>query len=1069
MLKSVLEFALTRRVMVLATLGIFLAGGIAAFLRLNIEAYPNPAPPILEIVAQNPGQSAEEIERFITIPIEIGIASTPGLRYVRSVSLYGLSFVRAQFTYDTDYYFAYQQTTNKLNALTLPAGVQPSISPSSLTGEIYRYQLVGPPGYSLMDLKTLETWVLERRLKTVPGVRDVTGWGGPNKEYHVDVDLERLAAYGLTLPQVLTAMGNSNINVGGRELQVGEQSVNIRGIGLINSVDDIKNTIITQANGVPIYVRDIANVEVGYTPRLGIAGRDHQDDVVLAIVLMQRDDKTLDVVKNVEAEIARINAGGILPDGVKIVPYYDRGELVHVTVGTVLHNLTYGVILIFLIQWIFLGNLRSAIIVAATIPCALLSAVFVLVMRGDSANLLSVGSLDLGIIVDGSVIMVENIFRRLQRDDHTPMEPQGTASHRKSWAPLTGDIWSEKTRQIFRAASEVDKSILFSVAITIAAFIPLFTMQGIEGQIFGPMAKTYAYALIGALVAAFTVTPVLASVILPRVVEEKETLVVRLLDHVYHRLLAKALRHRLTVLAGVAALVIITGSIVPFLGTEFLPKLEEGNLWIRASLPKTISIDAGRKVVTRIREVLLSYPEVVTVVSQHGRPDDGTDAAGFFNAEFFAPLKPFDQWPRGVTKDKLVADMQARFDDEFIGVEFNFSQYIQDNVEEATSGVKGENSVKLFGRDLTFLEQKGNEIKDQMAKVRGVQDLGLFSVLGQPNLLVKIDRTASARYGFAPADVNAVVQTALAGQTATMIYEGERQFPLVARLLPQYRDSVEAIRNIQIANQNTGGPTTYVPLSAVADISMQSGASYIYRENNERYIPIKFSVRDRDLGGTVAEAQKLVARNVKLPAGYHLEWSGEFGALQEAKARLAIIVPLSVLLIMLLLYSLFNSVVKSLLALTTIPFAACGGLLALYVSGLNFSISSAIGFVSLFGVSVMDGILMLTYYTQLHQGGMPQLEAIQQAAETRMRQILMTAMSACIGLLPAAMSTGIGAQVQRPLATVVVGGMLLAPILTLFAVPVLGTFFLPDEQSMTRVKRRVPPPAQAPPEGAPAE
>jgi len=472
-------------------------------------------------------------------------------------------------------------------------------------------------------------------------------------------------------------------------------------------------------------------------------------------------------------------------------------------------------------------------------------------------------------------------------------------------------------------------------------------------------------------------------------------------------------------------------------------------------------------VVDRIRAVLLDYPEIVTVVSQHGRPDDGTDAAGFFNAEFFAPLKPSDQWPAGVTKEKLVDTIQARFADEFVGVEFNFSQYIQDNVEEATSGVKGENSAKLFGRDLTFLEAKGNEIKNQMATVKGIEDLGLFSLLGQPNLLIRINRTESARYGLAPGDVNAVVQTALAGSTATSIYEGERQFPLVARLLPQYRDSIDAIRNIQIANQNSSGSTTYVPLSGVAAITQESGASYIYRENNERYIPIKFSVRDRDLGSTVAEAQAKVKANVKLPPGYHLEWSGEFGALEEAKARLAVIVPLSVLLIMLLLYSLFNSVVKSLLALTTIPFAACGGLIALYVTGTNFSISSAIGFVSLFGVSVMDGILMLTYYTQLHQAGMPRVDAIRNSAETRMRQVMMTAMSACIGLLPAAMSTGIGSQVQRPLATVVVGGMLLAPILTLFVVPVLGTFFLPDEQTLKRQKRKVA--AGPAPEGAPAE
>ncbi|MBV8169345.1 MAG: efflux RND transporter permease subunit [Alphaproteobacteria bacterium] len=1043
MLKAILAFALGRRVMVLALLLVFMGAGVAAYNSLNIEAYPNPAPPILEIVSQSPGQSAEEIERFITIPIEVAIASTPGLQYVRSISLYGLSFVRVQFTYATDYYFAYQQTLNKLNTLQLPNNVQPSISPASLTGEIFRYQLVGPPGFDLIELKTLQEWVVTRRLKTVPGVVSVVSWGGPNKEYHVDVDLNKLAAYNLTLQQVLTAVGNSNINVGGRTLSLGQQSANVRGVGLIDKVDDINNIVLQQSGGIPVLVKDVATVEVGYTPRLGIAGRDEQSDVVLAIVLMQRNEKTLEVVQRVEQEVDRINAGGILPPGVKIVPYYDRADLVGVTVHTVMHNLLFGIGLIFLIQWLFLGDLRCAIIVATTIPCALFFAAIILVVRGDSANLLSIGAIDLGIIVDGTVIMVENIFRRLQQAERRAhAERDGVETPPATALPAGDPSWSAKLRKVFAGAVEVDKPILFSIAITIAAFIPLFTMQGVEGQIFGPMARTYAYALCGALIATFTVTPVVSSLLLPDTVSEKETFAVRRLHHLYVWLQRRALDFRaVTLLAAgaVLSLVIVVGA---HLGTEFLPKLEEGNLWIRASLPPTISLEGGAPIVKRIRQVLKEFPEIVTVVSQHGRPDDGTDPTGFFNAEFFAPLKPREQWRPGLTKEKLVEDMQKRFAQEFVGIEFNFSQYIQDNIQEAVSGVKGENSIKLFGKSLETLEDTAKKIQDVMETVPGVEDLGIFRELGQPNLVISVDRAQSARYGLAPGDVNAIVQAAIGGQEVTDVYEGERKFPLVVRLQPEFRSTVEQIRNIQVAAP-INGQTAYIPLSDLTDIRLRSGASYIYRENNERYIPLKFSVRDRDLGSTVAEAQGKVAKQVKLPETYHLDWSGEFGALEAAQKRLAYIVPLSLFLIMIMLYSLFNSLRYSLLAVSGIPFAVCGGILALTVSGLNFSISAAVGFISLFGVSVMDGILLISSFAALYEAGMDRDAAIRQAAQARMRQMLMTALSASIGLLPAAISTGIGSQVQQPLATVIVGGMLVEPIMTLLIVPALVSVVMP--------------------------
>jgi cobalt-zinc-cadmium resistance protein CzcA len=1039
MLKGILEFALTRRAMVLAILVVFFGAGLVAFHQLNIEAYPDPSPPMMEILTQVPGQSAEEIERYITIPIEVAVAGMPGLQYVRSISLYGLSSVKVQFAYGTDYYFDLQQTLNRLGTVTLPNNAQPAISPESAVGEIYRYQLVGPPGYSLMDLKTLQTWVLQRRFKTIAGVNDVVGWGGLSKEYHVEVDLKKLAAYNVTLPQVIAAIGNSNLNVGARTLDIGQQAANVRGIGLITSVDDIYNVVLTQVGGVPILLRDVAKAEVGSTPRLGIAGRDHDNDIVEGIVLMRRGEKTLDVLGRIEAEVQRINRGGVLPAGVQIMPYYDRRELINVTTHTVLHNLIFGVLLVFAIQWMFLGDLRSALVVSATIPFALFFSVMVLVLRGDSANLLSVGAIDFGIIVDSTVIMVENIFRHLREGGESlSTKPEGTVS------------WLRGTRRtILLSAVEVDKAIFFSAAITIAAFIPLFTMQGVEGQIFAPMAKTYGYALFGALVASFTVSPVLASFLLPETVREHETLVVRYLRAGYVKLLHWAMGHRAIPVAAAVGLLVVTALVVPRLGTEFLPKLEEGNLWIRATLPPTISLDAGEPYVARMREVLRRFPEVVTVISQHGRPDDGTDPTGFYNVEFFAPLKPFDQWPRGQTKETLVERMQRALAQEFVGVDFNFSQNIEDNVEEAVSGVKGENSVKLFGPDLRVLQEKGEQIRQQMASVRGVEDLGVFTELGQPNLLVQVDRSRSARYGLAPGDVNAVVQAAIGGQTATQIFEGERQFPLVVRLLPQYRESVDAIKAIQVVTQNqtTGGQsgTVYVPLRDVSTITLQSGASYIYRENYARYLPIKFSVRGRDLGGTVAEAQERVGQHVPLPSGYHPEWTGEFGELKEAQRRLAVIVPLSLLLIIILLYSMFNSLRDSLLALTGIPFAASGGILALYLTGLNFSISAAVGFISLFGVSVMDGILLLTYYRQLRYAGRGHDDAILYAAEVRMRPRFMTALSACIGLLPAATSTAIGSQVQRPLAMVVVGGMLLVPILISWVLPVILSVLLPAD------------------------
>ncbi len=640
--------------MVVGVLLVFLGSGVVAFRRLNIEAYPDPSPPMMEIITQNPGQSAEEIERYITVPIEIAVAGMPGLQYVRSISLYGLSSVKVQFAYDTDYYFALQQTLNRLNALTsLPNNVQPFISPESAVGEIYRYQLVGPPGYSLMDLKTLQNWVLQRRFKTIPGVIDVVGWGGLSKEYHVDIDLNKLQTYNVTLPQIIAAIGNSNINVGARTLDTGQQSANVRGIGLIGSVEDIENIVLAQSRGTPILVKDVAKAEIGNAPRLGIAGRDRDPDIVEGIVLMRRGAKTREVIRRIDAEVNLINRGNVLPAGVELHPFYERRDLINITTETVLHNLILGIVLIFFIQWMFLGDLRSALIVPATIPFALFSSVIMLVLRGDSANLLSVGAIDFGIIVDSTVIMVENIFRHLREGGRALPSREGEARALVTFP-------RGKLRTIWHSAVEVDRAIFFSAAITVAAFIPLFTMQGVEGQIFAPMAKTYGYALVGALIASFTVSPVLSALLLPESVREKETFVVGYIRWLYTRILRLAMRLRI-VAAGVGvATVVITAVVIPTMGTEFLPKLDEGNLWLVTTLPPTISLEAGEPLVAKIREVLARFPEVITVMSQHGRPDDGTDPTGFYNIEFFVPLKPYHQWRRGLTKARLVEDIKSR-------------------------------------------------------------------------------------------------------------------------------------------------------------------------------------------------------------------------------------------------------------------------------------------------------------------------------------------------------------------------------------------------------------------------
>jgi cobalt-zinc-cadmium resistance protein CzcA len=1069
LIKSLLAFGLTRSAIIVLGVLLFCAGGLVAFTKLNIEAYPNPAPVILEITAQAPGLSAEEMEKYYTIPMEVGLYPTPGVVNIRSTSFYGLSFVRVTFKYGVDYFFALNQASISLQQnVNLPGNLVPTIQSSSLVGEIYRYQLVGPPHFGLTNLRTLQDYVVTRRLLTIPGVAQINSWGGTTKQFNVDADLEKLEAYNITVPQLISALGNANTNVGGREISIGQQSVNIRGIGLVDSggaddvtkgykVEDIENVVLTQSGGLPIQVKNVAKVSVGYVPRLGIAGRDHEDDIAAAIVVMRRTEHTNDIIPRVEAEVQKLNTDGSLPSGVKIVPYYDRSSLVGVTTRTVLHNLIFGCLLVFLIQWVFLGDLRSAIIVSANIPLALFFAIIILVLQGEDANLLSLGAVDFGIIVDSAVIMMENIYRNFQSTpEHRRTLLQQLAEGYWGQDPTSGagprgtsQQWPERLRVILASALQVDRAVFFTAAITVTAFVPLFTMQGVEGQIFGPMARTYGYALAGALLSTFTVTPVLASLLLPRHVAEVETVVVRALRSGYRPMLRWALGNlKIAISVGIIFLGLSLAA-ASQLGSEFLPALEEGNFWIRASLPPTISLDAGTETTRKMREILLRHPEVITVVSQHGRPDNGSDASPFSNVELFAPLKPFEEWPANLTKEKLTEELQKEFDEELPGVGFNFSQYIQDNVEEALSGVKGANSVKIVGPNLGVLESLASQVMAEMAQVRGVADLGIFHLQGQPNLNIKIDREKAARYGLNTGDVNAVVQAALGGTTATTVLEGDRQFALAVRLDPKYRSSIDAIRGVKVAYQTPSGTNAYIPLSELADISLDTGASFIYRERSQRYIPIKFSVRGRDLGSTVAEAQERVAKAIKLPNGYQILWAGEFEDLQNAKQRLAVVIPITLLLILVLLYGLFNSLRDSLLALAGIPFAIGGGLIALYFAGLDFSVSAAIGFISLFGVAVMDGILNITYFRELRAQGMTVADAVFRGAEQRMRPMLMTALSAGVGLFPAAISHGIGSQVQRPLATVVVGGMFIGPVLLLIVAPALRRIFLARERPNT--------------------
>jgi cobalt-zinc-cadmium resistance protein CzcA len=1010
MLERILHFSLTQRVFV-CVLGLgLLFGGLYAFHVLDVVAYPDPSPPMIEVITQYPGWSPEQIERAITLPIEIALQGMPGLTDIRALSIFGLSDIKVYFQFGTDYFRDRQEVLNRLQLITLPQNIQPTISPWSAIAEIYRYELEGS-GKSLTDLKTLQDWQIRREFKRVPGVIDVTTFGGTTKEFHVDLDPGRLLGYNVTLDQVIQALVQNNADVGGNYLTMGAQSFNVRGLGLMRDLDDIADTVVAEKEGTPIFVRNLGNTSVGYRVRLGKVGINERDDVVEGVVLLQRGEKASPVLNRVHQKVEELN-NKRLPGGVAIKTFYDRTVLINTTIETVVDILIAGIVLVSIILYVFLGHFRTAMIVALTVPVALLFTFCLMVLRGESANLISLGAIDFGIIVDSTLIMVESIFYHV--------------SHRKTQG-LTVPM------HIVRAAREVGRPIFFATTIIVVAFIPLFTMTGVPGKIFAPMSLTYGLALSGALLMAFTLAPALCALLLSDNVREQDTAVVEWISRRYVATLEWALDHEFLVVGIAVAALAVALLAVPFIGGEFMPALEEGNIWMRATLPVDISFEQAAQLVTQIRHVFRKVPEVVDVASQLGRPDDGTDPTSFFNAEFLVTLKPKGEWRAAVgNKQHLIAEIEQELQS-FPGISFNFSQAIQDNVQEAMSGVKGENVVKLYGPDLRTLEGIAAKIHGVMKDVRGVKDLAVLHLMGQPNLLIEVDRQACARYGLQVGDVNDVIQAAIGGQAVTQVYEGEKWFDLVVRFMPEFRRDIDTIGQILVSTPEGAK----IPIKQLATITEQTGAFIIYRENNERYIPIKFSVRGRDLESTVREVEDLLGREVVLPEGYRTEWHGEYDQLQDEKARLARIVPITLLAILFLVYFVLQSMRDAMLVLIAVPFSLVGGVLALALTGTHFSISAAVGFISLFGVAVQGALILVSRIRDLLQEGFDLRTAILKSAEVRMRPVLMTSLAAAIGLIPAAVSTGIGAQSQQPLARVVVGGMLTSAVLILVVLPIL--------------------------------
>ncbi len=1025
MITRIVGSALNKRFVVLAFGLLLLIWGIVSFRNLPVEAYPDVANNYVQIITQWPGRAAEEMEQQVSIPIEIQMNGVGHLTQLRSVSLAGLSSLMLIFDDDSDNLTNRQQVIEHLAQVTLPNNLQPSIgSDYSPVGQILFYTLQSTnPEYDVMELKSIEDWQLEKQFKSVPNIVDVSSFGGPTREYQVRVDPDKLIAYGISIADVENAVASNNVNSGGSFIELGSQQINVREVGLVRESGDVASTVVKTVNGTPVRLRDVAEIAQGPKIRLGHIGKAtnigpgrvlDRDDVVEGIVLLRKGAEAEHALEGVHAKIKELNEH-ILPPGVKVVPFLDRSDLVHFTTHTVMHNLAEGIILVVIILFLFLGNLRSALIVALTIPFSLLFASICLDLRHIPANLLSLGALDFGMVVDGAVVMVENILRHL-------------------------GMREESSRTVFQkiqhAAFEVQRPVFYAITIIITAYLPIFTLQQVEGRLFRPMAWTVAFALLGALLFSMLLAPVLSSILFRRATKEWHNPVLVFVIARYRVALRWSVEHRFVTLAipvvlfAIIAAVVSTGRI----GSEFLPHLDEGAIWARGTLAPSTGPSEGERIMEDARIRFSRFPEVTQVGSQGGRPDDGTDTAGFFNTEYFVDLAPKEQW-RPVfheNKEELIAAMDREVE-KIPGVLWNFSQPISDNMEEAVSGVKGELAVKLFGTDLKLLEQTGDQIVEVMSRIPGVADLGLFRVIGQPNLNLEVDRAAAARYGINVTDVQDAIETAIGGKPVSQVLQGEARYDLVVRYQPQFRSTPAQIENIRLLAPSG----ERVSLAQLCSIHTEDGAEEIYRENNSRYVAIKYSVRGRDLGSTVEEAIAKVDRQVKLPTGYHLDWAGEYESEKRANKRLAVIVPITVLVIFMILYSMYKSFKWAGLVMMIILLAPIGGVFALLLTGTHFSVSSGIGFLALFGVSVQTGVIMIEYINQLRTRGFTIEDAAVEGAVLRLRPIMMTMLVATLGLLPAALSHGIGSDSQRPFAIVIVGGLSATLIMSIFVLPTL--------------------------------
>ena len=1013
-MNRIVASSLRQPFLILLMTAVLLGAGTWSLLRLPVDAYPDLSPPMVEVITQWPGRTAEEVERLITVPVEREMNGIPRLSTIRSISLYGLSDVILTYDNGTDNYFARQQVQNRLPDLTMPTGVSPSLSPMSApSGLIYRYVLQSPDR-SPMELKTFEDWTIEPQYKSVPGVADDSGFGGGTMQYQVLLDPARVASEGLSVSQVESALTANNDNSGGGFYSQGGQFYYVRGLGRLETLDDIGNVVLAVHDGVPVLVKDVGKVVIGIAPRLGEFGYEKQDDAVEGVILLRTGEKTQDVLRGVEAKTRELN-DQILPKDVKVVPFYDRSDLVDLTTQVVERNLLRGMVLVIVVLIFFLDDLRAGLIVAASIPLALLFAFICLDLQNASANLLSIGAIDFGILVDGAVVMVENIFRQI-------VARKGTSLNVK-------DI-------VLDAAAEVDRPLFYSVAVIVAGFLPIYVLSGPSGTLFKPMADTMVFALVGSLIVTLTLLPVLCAWFMRNGVRERRNAAFEFIKSAYTRGLDACLdRPWMTTFAS-AVLLALSLLLIPRIGAEFMPQLDEGALWVRATMPYTISFDESAKIAPRVRDILKSFPEVTTVASELGRPDDGTDSTGFFNVEFYVDLKPYASWNGDYRNKAGLIEAINRKLQAFPGITFNYTQPAEDAVDEAETGLKSALAVKVFGANLETLEQKGKSIKQILERVRGIRDVTLVQELGQPSLSIKINRAAIARYGLNVADINALVQTAIGGDAATQVVQEEKQFDLIVRLEQEYRDNPEEIGNILVAT----AAGQQIPLKELADIRVTKGASFIYRQNNSRYIGVQFSVEGRDLAGAVNDAIQQVNKKVSLPQGYRLDWGGEYSEYTASRAQLSLILPLTLFLIFLLLFALYNNFKFPFITVLGVLLSApVGGIVALWISGTPFSASSGIGFLALFGVSVQTAIVYISYVNELRRDGTPLSESIRNAAILRLRPIMMTALVAALGLLPVALATGVGTDTQRPFAMVIVSGLFTRLLISIFLMPVLYT------------------------------